>query len=111
MNRIRELREAKGWTQSRLGKELSCSAMTISRYELGQHEIGSETIIKLCSIFECTSDYLLGRSFTGGLQFTPEEENIILALRRADSRAVEMVNVALAPFKQEELLSKGDTTA
>lgn len=111
MNRIRELRESKGWTQSRLGKELRCTAVSISRYESGQHEISSETINKLCDIFNCTADYLIGRSFTGGLQLTPEEENLILALRRADGRAIEMVNVALSPFKQEESSSKATTTA
>lgn len=111
MNRIRELRESKGWTQGRLGKELNCAAMTISRYESGQHEIGSETIKKLCSIFECTADYLLGRSLAGGIQLTPEEENIVLALRRADTRAIEMVNVALAPFKEEKSSLKATTTA
>lgn len=111
MNKIRELREQKGWTQGRLGKELSCTAMTISRYETGQHSLSDEIIYKLCDIFSCTADYLLGRSPTGGLQLTPEEENVILALRQADSRAIEMVNVALAPFKQEESSSKATTTA
>ena len=85
--------------------------MTISRYESEKHEIGSDMIYKLCDIFDCTADYLLGRSATGGLQLTPEEENLILALRRADGRAIEMVNVALSPFKQEESSSKADTTA
>ncbi len=111
MNNIRELRESKGWTQSRLGKELNCTAMTISRYESGAHEVGSETVVKLCDIFDCSADYLLGRSSTGGIKLMPEEENIIMALRRADDRAIEMVNVALAPFKQEESSSKADNTA
>lgn len=111
MNKIRELRESRGWTQGRLGRELNCTAMTISRYESEKHEIGSDMIYKLCDIFDCTADYLLGRSSTGGLQLTPEEENIILALRRADGRAIEMVGVALAPFKQDALSSKATTTA
>jgi transcriptional regulator with XRE-family HTH domain len=111
MNKIRELRESRRWTQGRLGKELNCTAMTISRYESEKHEIGSDMICKLCDIFDCTADYLLGRSATGGLQLTPEEENLILALRRADTRAVDMVNVALAPFKQDESSAKADITA
>lgn len=111
MNKIRELRESKGWTQGRLGKELNCTGMTISRYEAGQHSMGDEIILKLCDIFSCTADYLLGRTPTGGLQLTPEEENIILAMRRADARAMEIVNVALAPFKQDASSSKETTTA
>ena len=102
MNRIRELRESKGWTQSRLGKELNCAAMTISRYESEQHEIGGETIIKLCDIFGCTADYLLGRSPVSVSQLPEEEEQLLVAWRRSDSRARDMVAVALAPFRQED---------
>ena len=111
MNKIRELRESRGWTQGRLGKELNCTAMTISRYESEKHEIGSDMIYKLCDIFDCTADYLLGRSSTGGLQLTPEEENLILAMRRADTRALEIIGVALAPFKQDESSPRATTTA
>ena len=111
MNRLKEIRLSKGWSQAQLGKKLNCTDVTVSRYETGQHSMGDEIINKLCDIFGCTADYLLGRSSTGGLQLTPEEENIILALRRADGRAIEMVNVALAPFKQEESSSKATTTA
>ncbi len=111
MNRIKELRSSKDMKQSDLAKMLKCAPTAVSKYELGQLDINSTLIGKLCDIFGCTADYLLGRSSTGGLQLTPEEENIILALRRADNRAIEMVNVALAPFKQEESSSKETTTA
>ena len=111
VNRIKELRISNGMKQSDLAKMLKCAPTAVSKYELGQLDINSALIGKLCDIFGCTSDYLLSRSTTGGLQLTPEEENIILALRRADTRAIEMVNVALSPFKQEESSSKATTTA
>ena len=84
-NRIKELRISKQMKQSDLAKLLNCSPTTVSNYEVGYRS-------------------------TGGLQLTPEEENIILALRRADTRAIEMVNVALAPFKQEESSSRTAST-
>ncbi len=111
MNRIKELRLENGWRQEDLAKKMNTNRQTIARYETGERGLAVDTILRLCDIFECTADYLLGRSSTGGLQITPEEENIILALRRADNRAIEMVNVALAPFKQEESSSKATTTA
>lgn len=111
MNRIKELRTSKNMKQSDLAKILKCAPTAVSKYELGQLDINSTLIGKLCDIFGCTADYLLGRSSTGGLQLTPEEENIILALRRADDRAIDMVNVALAPFKQDGLSEKADITA
>lgn len=111
MNRIKELRISNGMKQSDLAKMLKCAPTAVSKYELGQLDINSALIGKLCDIFGCTSDYLLSRSSTGGLQLTPEEENIILALRRADDRAIEMVHVALAPFKQDGSSSKEITIA
>lgn len=111
MNRIKDLRASKQMKQSDLAKLLNCSPTTISNYEVGYRDLDSDMICRLCDIFGCTADYLLGRSSTGGLQLTLEEENIILALRRADDRAIEMVNVALAPFKQDESSSRAATTA
>ena len=62
MNRIRELRVAKGWSQPELGKKIGFTSVTVSRYELEQRQLDPETISALCDIFGCTSDYLLGRS-------------------------------------------------
>ena len=111
MNRIKELRLQNGWRQEDLAQKLSTKRQTVARYETGERGLDVETILRLCEVFECSADYLLGRKPTGNMKLTPEEENIILALRRADSRAIEMVNVALSPFKQEESSSKATTTA
>lgn len=62
MNRIKELRQLHGYTQDGLSKLLNCTGMTISRYESEKSSLDTDTINKLCSIFNCTSDYLLGRT-------------------------------------------------
>ena len=111
MNRIKELRIRNGWRQEDLAEKLSTKRQTVARYETGERGLDVKTILRLCDIFECSSDYLLNRSPIGGIKLTPEEENIIMALRRADVRAVEMVNLALSPFKQEEPSSKAGTIA
>ena len=101
MNRIKELRESRGWTQKRLAKETHCTDMTISRYESNDRGISSETICRLCDIFGCTADYLLGRSALAETGLAPEEEILLLAYRRADERARGLVDLALQPFKQD----------
>ena len=111
MNRIKELRLQNGWRQEDLAQKLSTKRQTVARYETGERGLDVETILRLCDIFECSADYLLGRTPTGGMQLTAEEENIILAMRRADARAVDMVHLALAPFKQDVSSSKATTTA
>ena len=110
LNKIKELRISRGMKQSDLANLLKCAPTAISKYENGQLEINSALIRKLCDIFDCTADYLVGRRSTGGLQLTPEEENVIRAMRRADARALEMVHVALAPFKEDASSSKATTT-
>lgn len=103
MNKIKELRNAKQMKQSDLAKLLNCQPTTISNYETGYRDLDSGTILRLCEIFECTADYLLGRSPLIQMKLTPEEESFIIALRRSDSRAKDMVHLALEPFWQEEL--------
>lgn len=98
MNRIRELREQKGWRQEDLAVRLHKNRQSVGNYETGTRGIDVETICALCDIFGCTADYLLCRSNTPTSNLTPEEENLLLAWRRCDDRARDMVLVALAPF-------------
>jgi transcriptional regulator with XRE-family HTH domain len=71
MNRIKELREQKGLTQTELGKILEVEKSTISKYEKGNLDLNSNTISQLCDYFQVTADYLLGRS----QQNTPIEKH------------------------------------
>lgn len=98
MNKIKDLRISKGLNQHQLGKLLNCTDVTISRYETGQRDIDSATICRLCEIFGCTADYLLGRSTLPSPELSEEESRLLLAFRRGDDRARDMVRVALGPF-------------
>lgn len=102
MNRIRELRISKGWRQIDLADKMNTAKSVISRYETEQLGIDAETICQLCDIFGCTSDYLLCRSAAPSPVLTPEEESLLMAWRRCDDRARDMVVVALAPFASDE---------
>ena len=98
MNRIRELRLQNGMKQTELARRMNCSPTTISSYETNYREIDAPTIRKLCEIFGCTADYLLGLSALPAPELTPEEESLLAAWRRCDNRAKDVVLVALAPF-------------
>ena len=98
MNRIRELRKNQGWLQSDLANRLNTTAVSIGRYETEQRQLDPETILKLCEIFGCSADYLLGRSVLPSPELSEEETELVLAFRRADDRSREMVRLALAPF-------------
>lgn len=58
--RIRELRTAMGMSQVELAKKLGVSQKNISKYELEKLDLNTDTILKLCEIFQTSADYILG---------------------------------------------------
>ena len=60
-NKIKELRKQKQLTQSELAAMLRISSSAVGMYEQGRREPDSETLLKLCDIFNVSSDYLLGK--------------------------------------------------
>ena len=103
MNRIRDLRSARGMQQADLAKELSVSRVSISRYETGERDPDIETILRLCDIFGCTSDYLLGRYPVPSPDLDPQEEAMILAWRRATPVIRAIIDTALGPYREDVL--------
>ena len=60
--RLKELREEKGLTQDAIAKALGTTQTNIGRWEKCKNEPSSTMLILLADFFECTIDYLLGRS-------------------------------------------------
>ena len=103
MNRIRDLRVKNGMKQAELADLLNTKPQTVSRYEKEERGLDVDTIFRLCEIFGCSADYLLGRSElpSGGL--SAEEEALLLAWRAADARSREIVQLTLAPWKKDAI--------
>ena len=107
MNRIKELRTEAGWTQTDLAERISAVKSTISRYESEAAKLDPATIEKLCRIFGCTSDYLLGLSNRRSEDLTPEEAELLAAYRLADDHTKEIVEVTLRPFLEKKESAAG----
>ncbi len=60
--RIRNLREDRDLTQSKMGEVLSCSQRVYSNYERGDIDIPTVTLIKIADFFDVSVDFLLGRT-------------------------------------------------
>ena len=60
--RLFELREEKNLTQEDIAKAISTSRTNIGRWEKGINEPSASLIIQLANFFECSTDFLLGRS-------------------------------------------------
>ncbi|QGP93430.1 helix-turn-helix protein [Neomoorella glycerini] len=61
MNRIRELREAKGISGTKLAEMLGISPQHLYDLEKGKRRLNETFINRLTEIFNVTSDYLLGK--------------------------------------------------
>jgi len=62
LNRLRKLREEYGWSQEMLGEKIKVQKAAVSKYETERSALTPALILQLCDIFNCSADYLLGRS-------------------------------------------------
>lgn len=60
--RIKKMREERGWTQRELGRMLGLYGETaITNYEKGRNMPKDEIKLKLCDLFGCSMDFLMGK--------------------------------------------------
>lgn len=97
MEHLKELREKKHITQTKLSTEIEVSQELISHYEIGQSKPNIENLIKLAEYFNCSTDYLLNRT---------DNPTIIKDLNITDVNLQQIVNLfhTLTPAKQKQLL-------
>lgn len=62
MENLKQIREKKNITQIKLSVELEVSQELISHYKTGKSKPNIETLIKLADYFNCSTDYLIGRT-------------------------------------------------
>ena len=62
MHRIKILREESGYTQQELADKLDGAKSTVAMYENETRKPSMEVLIKLSEIFNCSIDYLLGKT-------------------------------------------------
>lgn len=61
-NRIKKLREELNITQEELARKIGVSPSAIGMYERDFREANDEIKIKMCELFNCSLDYLIGNS-------------------------------------------------
>lgn len=101
LNRIKEMRISVGMTQTDLAQQLNISRTAVSKYELGQLDMGTSTICALCDIFGCSADYLLGRAALPSSGLSSEEEELLLAWRAATPEIRAIIDAALSPYRKK----------
>lgn len=60
--RLRDLREKMNLSQKQIAEILGMSQTGYSKYETGENDIPTHTLIKLADFYGTSTDYILGRS-------------------------------------------------
>ena len=107
MNRIRELREIRGWNQEELGQRLNVGKGSVSRYEAEKRQLDPATICALCDLFGCTADYLLCRSGSPDPVIGREDAAVLDAYHAAPLEIRRAVDGLLEPYRQQAGEKKG----
>lgn len=99
-DRLREMRDARGFSQEELARLTDVSSgHQIWKYETNRQDPSSETVAKFATVLECTSDYLLGLvdkpdEFLSGEEITTTERRLLGAFRRGDLK--ELMKIAIS---------------
>lgn len=83
--RIKVLREARGWTQAELARRLSITRNGVNSWEQGLSMPSPACLVDLAKLFSVSTDYLLGVERLETVNVTGlNEEDIALLAQMAD---------------------------
>ncbi|MFS0749478.1 helix-turn-helix domain-containing protein [Oceanobacillus sp. 1P07AA] len=101
-NRIIQLREAKHWSQKELAKVAQINVSVMNRIEAGDRPIRGDELSRFASIFEVSTDFLLGRTNEGKLKTNDEKQQFIEKIQEEFPEAELMFN-DLANFTSKDI--------
>lgn len=88
-NNLKDLRLEKGVKQKEVAKNCDISPQCISQLELGTRNPTGTTLVALADYFNCSVDYLLGRSeefsspvFPAKTDLSQQERDLLLAFKK-----------------------------
>lgn len=86
-DRLKHLREIRGYTHTELAELLEVSYPQIYRYEAGKSDPSGDVISRMANLFNVTTDYLLGITDDSSPQIrvdnlTPTEKKVLAAMRQ-----------------------------
>ena len=81
--RIRQLREQAGFSQSMLAKKLDVTRSSVNAWEMGISAPTTQYVVAMAKLFHVSADYLLGMESALHLSldgYTPEETRLVFDL-------------------------------
>jgi transcriptional regulator with XRE-family HTH domain len=91
-DRLKQIRELRGYTQEQLAETLDMGNRQIWRYENNETDPGGETVAQIAQLLQVSTDFLLGLSddpvpCLNENELSPTEKNAIRAWRQGDRLA------------------------
>lgn len=105
MNRIKFLREELDMTQQELADKLDGAKSTVAMYEKGDRKPSMEILLKLSEIFNCSIDYILGKS---DIRNPEDYKYAYHRPKEAEGLSDEEINDALRFYKEMKKKIEGD---
>ena len=102
MNRIQDLRREANMKQTDLAEALSVTRQAISKWETGVIDLNTDIIARMCDLFSCSADFLLGLSTQRTAQISDDDAEILAAYRRAPDSVRAGIDALLEPYKAKK---------
>lgn len=99
MNRIKQLREEQKISQAELGKKLNKTQQQISLYENGTNELDLDGYIILSKLFDCSIEYIAGKTDIRKPVSTIEDEFKFAYHKEIEGLTEEEIKEALEFYK------------
>ncbi len=91
INRLKELRVEKGFTQKEIAAKLNLTQQTYSDYETGRTDPDMETLVLMGDILEVSIDYLLNRSDETGVINVFHQTDKMESLSAAEQKLIALL--------------------
>ena len=99
-NRIRELRNERSMSCADLADAIGISKIMLLSYEAGMETISMDHVRKMCDLFECTGDYLLGYTPFRRVPELSDDDVLIKAYHAAGDKEKKLVLLFLSDYME-----------
>ena len=93
--RLRELRNLKDYRQEEVARMLGVERHALSQYETGARIPPSDIVAKLASIYEVSTDYLLG------VDITEKEKSVSIDVTGLSNREITLLTCLVEVMKEK----------
>ncbi len=107
MKRLKELREERGLSQTKLAEQLGTTQQTIHKYEHGTSEPEQKMLKRISDFFNVTTDYLIDHD-QNKPPLDAREQHLIDTVRSLEKNDIDLIYKAADSLAQKEYSTTPD---